>query len=535
MELMSHQKQVLARIEREGPRGLAVFMATGTGKTATMVRTCCLWYEQGRVDACLVIAPNGVHRQWVMEEVPKWVTAGVKYAAYDGKKMTTLPAHNPGVLDFVAVNVDTFSTKDKWQKFVKWCMSRDVMLVVDECTSIKTPTAQRTKNIMKLQQWCAFKYVLTGTPLTSGPYDVYNPVTLVRGNYFGCSYKMFQMRYGMWATQNINGRAIQVQINAKTWRAIKACPTYEAANSLFNVTLDTYDMIQHQTEFVSPYRRTDELIDRLKPCSVFINLEDCVDMPEKVYIQRRLEMGAQQKSAYFSMQDELIAGIPNGNIIEDIKMMMDVAESPNKVSAYMKLRQITSGYLAVNYSMDEEGEQHDWHLDECEKVHARFFKEQPKIEQLKVDMESILGSPDTSRNQVIICCNFTAEANQVYDYVVNKWGYSAVLKTGTSTVGTMDDFKAGAVQVLIANIKCVSEGFNLQERCNHMIFFSNTWSLKDRLQVEARIYRIGQRHKCMYIDYIHPNTIDEHVLNIMDAKKEVFNSAQKCAGGLQWV
>lgn len=532
-ELMQHQKMVVQRILQEGTKGLAVFMATGTGKTATMVRTACAWFDAGKIDALLVIAPNGVHRQWVNEEVPKWMVPGVRYAVYDGKKVSQLPTKVEGILDIVSVNIDTFSTKDKWRKFVSFVTKREVMLVIDECTSIKTPSAQRTKNVMKLGPLCEYKYVLTGTPLTSGPYDVYNPVNLVRHNYFGVSYKMFQLRYGLWATQNINGRSIQVQINAKTWKAIKACPTYEAANALFNVTLDTYDLIQHQEQYTSPYRRVDELIQMLKPCSVFINLEDCVDMPERVYVQRNLSMGAQQRTAYKSMEDELVAGIPNGNLVEDIRFMMDVAEAPNRASAYMKLRQITSGYLAINYSMDEEGDQHDWHLDECEKVHARFFNEQPKLEQLKVDIASILGEPNASRDKIIICCNFTAEAKAAYEHVT-KWGYSAVLKTGTQCIGSMEDFKNGDAQLLIANIKCIAEGFNLQERCNHMIFLSNTWSLKDRMQVEARIYRIGQKHKCMYIDYVYKGTIDEHVLVNMEAKREVFNKAQKEASGFNW-
>lgn len=524
-ELMRHQEAVIDRLRSEGTRNLAVFMATGTGKTATMLRAASMYHAEGRIDALLVIAPNGVHRQWINEEAPKWVT--VPYKAYDGKKLRDMPEVG-GELAIVSVNIDTFSTKDKWRKFIYFCKNNEVMLVIDEATSIKSPNAQRTKNVMRLRDYCTYRYTLTGTPLTSGPYDVYNPVSLVRGHhYFGCTYKMFQMRYGMWATQNINGRAIQVQITRKTWQAIKACPTYEAANALFNVTLDTYDIIQHQDEFNGPYRRIDELIDRLKPCSVFINLEDCVDMPDRVYVQRRLEMGRQQAQAYKSMENELIAGIPNGDIVEDIRMMMDVAEAPNRASAYMKMRQITSGYLAINYSMDEEGEQHDWHLDECEKVHASFFKEQPKLEQLEIDLEGIEG-------QVIICCNFTKEAENVFDSVID-WGYKAVLKTGTLTYGTIEDFKAGDAKVLVANIKCIAEGFNLQERCSHMIFYSNTWSLKDRLQVEARIYRIGQRHKCMYIDYIHPGTVDEHVLQVMSAKRDVFRRAQDAAADFNWV
>ena len=131
-ELMQHQKMVIQRILQENTKGLAVFMATGTGKTATMVRTACAWFDAGKIDALLVIAPNGVHRQWVNEEVPKWMVHGIRYAAYDGKKVSQLPPKVDGILDIVSVNIDTFSTKDKWRKFVSFVTKREVMLVIDD-------------------------------------------------------------------------------------------------------------------------------------------------------------------------------------------------------------------------------------------------------------------------------------------------------------------------------------------------------------------------------------------------------------------
>ena len=74
---------------------------------------------------------------------------------------------------------------------------------------------------------------------------------------------------------------------------------------------------------------------------------------------------------------------------------------------------------------------------------------------------------------------------------------------------------------MVANIRVISMGFNLQERCNHMIFYSNTFSLEDRIQVEARIYRAGQKHPCIYLDYVMKDTIDMKVYASLKQKKQL--------------
>lgn len=84
----------------------------------------------------------------------------------------------------------------------------------------------------------------------------------------------------------------------------------------------------------------------------------------------------------------------------------------------------------------------------------------------------------------------------------------------------MDEFKEGKYKILLANIRCISMGFNLQT-CHNMIFYSNTFSLEDRLQTEGRIWRTGQTNKCVYIDYIMNSSIDEKVYETLRAKKEL--------------
>ena len=64
-------------------------------------------------------------------------------------------------------------------------------------------------------------------------------------------------------------------------------------------------------------------------------------------------------------------------------------------------------------------------------------------------------------------------------------------------------------------------GFNLQDLCHYMILYSNTFSLEDRIQVEARIYRTGQKQKCVYIDYVMSDTIDMKVYAALKQKKQL--------------
>lgn len=52
-------------------------------------------------------------------------------------------------------------------------LSNEVMLVVDESTRIKTPSAKRTKLITKFGKNVKYRRILTGTPITKNVTDVY--------------------------------------------------------------------------------------------------------------------------------------------------------------------------------------------------------------------------------------------------------------------------------------------------------------------------------------------------------------------------
>ena len=64
-------------------------------------------------------------------------------------------------------------------------------------------------------------------------------------------------------------------------------------------------------------------------------------------------------------------------------------------------------------------------------------------------------------------------------------------------------------------------GFNLQAVAHHILFYSNSYSFEDRRQTEGRIYRANQNEKCIFIDYVMEDTVDEDILKAQADKKSM--------------
>ena len=235
---------------------------------------------------------------------------------------------------------------------------------------------------------------------------------------------------------------------------------------------------------------------------MFVKIEDCIDMPERVYNRKLLDMSAEQARVYHELETYFITTYKDEKV-----------EAKSKLTAYIRLQQIASGFVSSEQCPESE-------LEDPPPNKITWFDDTPKIDQLLVDVEETVGSTDNPTGQVIVVCHFSAEAERIFDSLTEA-GYNCCLQTGWKKVGTIEGFKNGKYSVMVANIRVISMGFNLQERCHHMIFYSNTFSLEDRIQVEARIYRAGQKHPCIYLDYVMKDTIDMKVYAALKQKKQL--------------
>jgi SNF2 family DNA or RNA helicase len=92
--------------------------------------------------------------------------------------------------------------------------------------------------------------------------------------------------------------------------------------------------------------------------------------------------------------------------------------------------------------------------------------------------------------------------------------------TGWKCVGSVDAFKAGKYEVLVANAATIAHGYNLQNSCS-ILFYSNSFSLEKRLQIEGRIFRLGQKQPCLYTDYVYEDSIDEKIYAVLKMKRDL--------------
>lgn len=508
-ELYSHQQEAFDRFKDKSE--ICLFFEMGCGKSATILIIAAEKFKNKEIDGLLIVAPNDVHKQWADEQIPAWLDCEYQCQCLfgrGGQKVAYAFDSNDESLQIVCVNIDTFSTPNKWKDIVDWGLSRKLMIVLDEATVIKNPSAMRTqrllyefndvvrrrKTVISSIPKTAARAVLTGTPVTNGPMDLWAIMEFIRPNFFNRNYYSFQAHFGMFTSINVNGRNIAVALTEETWTAVKGINDYREANYLFGVSLDTFNVIHSQDNYQGPFKNVDELKKLLEPVSMFKKLVDCVDMPEQQYIKRSLRMSDEQRMCYNDMVSDFIAQYDNY-----------MSTALNKITAMIRLQQISSGFIYgqdITYNED---------MDILPSEVRWIGKSNPKLDALYNDIAE-LDKP------LIIVTHFSAEAGRIYDDLKDK--YSCCLMTGWKRVGTIEEFKEGKYQIMIANSTVISKGFNLQN-ANKILFYSNTFSLETRLQTEGRIFRIGQKNICTYIDYAFIDTVDERIIAALRLKRNL--------------
>jgi len=332
-----HQQEALDKYKNADD--IALFFEMGCGKSFTTLAIAQAKYQAGQIKGLLVVAPNDVHRQWYDELVygvdkdhdgVMWQEMTIDFQAQcvggRGGQPELYPFERDDIFKFVSVNVDTFSQPHKWEDIVYWANNDNYMIAIDEATVIKNPdskrsqrllyefnnTVKRGKRIISSIKKHPVRAVLTGTPVTNGPMDLWSIMEFVHPNYFGRNYYSFRAYYGMFTKLTVetsygSSRDVDVLLTEKTWQGIHNCNDYTEASCLFGCSEDTYMTIKHQDHYVGPYKHADELKKLLEPVATFKKLTDCVDMPSVQYIERKVGMNPAQQAAYNSMKKDLLA------------------------------------------------------------------------------------------------------------------------------------------------------------------------------------------------------------------------------------
>ena len=169
----------------------AYFMEMGTGKSKVLIDNIAMLYDSGKINAAVIIAPKGVYRNWERLEIPAhlpdhietrvttWVAPSSRRKE-DTKNLKKLSESFDG-LDIFLMNVEALAHKPAVDFLQKYLLGTLSLLCIDESTTIKSPSAQRTKNILKICKGASYRRILTGSPVTKNPMDyIHNVLFLTK-------------------------------------------------------------------------------------------------------------------------------------------------------------------------------------------------------------------------------------------------------------------------------------------------------------------------------------------------------------------
>jgi SNF2 family DNA or RNA helicase len=434
----------------------AYFMEMGTGKTKVLIDNLAMLYDKGKVNGALIIAPKGVVGTWYNQEIPTHLPTHIEnvttlWQANITKKQKESLDELLKVgeeLHILIMNVEAFSTTKGVEFATKFLNSHRPLIAIDESTTIKNPKAKRTKNIIDLSHLATYRRVMTGSPVTKNPLDLFTQCYFLDPYLLGHeSYYSFRMRYAIMKTANISGRQIQL---------------------------------------VSGFKNLGELSEKLKPFSYRVLKEDCLDLPDKIYMKRNITLTPDQLKLYDQMRKEALATL-NGKTTTTV----------NALTQLMRLQQITCGHFTADDGSTQSIKNN-------------------RIGELMDVLEETEG-------KAIIWAHYQYDITTIIKEVVKVHGPGSIVDYYGLTP---QDERQSNIKKFQSDPKCrfivgtpATGGYGITlTAANTVIYYSNGYDLEKRLQSEDRAHRIGQSKSVTYVDLMCDSTVDEKIVKSLRKK-----------------
>ena len=434
----------------------AYFMEMGTGKTKVLIDNMAMLYDKGKIDGALIIAPKGVIGTWHNQELPAHLPNHIENVTVlwqanitkgQSRKLGTL-FKTGEELHILIMNIEAFSTVKGSQFAQKFMLSHKTLMVIDESTTIKNPKAKRTKNILQLADRAQYRRILTGSPVTKNPLDLFTQCYFLDPYHLDHqSYYSFRTRYAIMKTAHIAGRSIQL---------------------------------------VAGFKHLAELSEKLKPFSYRVLKEDCLDLPDKIYMKRVISLTDEQQKVYKQMKEEALA-ILNEKTVTTV----------NALTQLMRLQQITCGHFVADDGTTQE----------------------IKNNRLKELMDIL----DEVEGKAIIWVHWQKDVQIIKKALIKEYGPGSVvdyygLTPQDQRQKNRDAFQNDSkVRYFVGTAQTGGYGITLTA-ANTVIYYSNGYDLEKRIQSEDRAHRIGQKKSVTYVDILAEETVDEKIVKSLRKK-----------------
>lgn len=464
-----HQQDEWDRHRDDDARALLWQMRTG--KTKSTLDLACYRHKKGDITGVLVIAPNGVHCNWIRRQLPQHMWETVPYIAHAWQASE---AHKPEhaaslervlscrgeALAVLAVNSESI-IHDKPAKIIARFLRRHqgkCMLVVDESHDFRSPGSKRTKRARSLKKYCKVRRILTGTAVSNSPLAAYSQFELLENHALGFeNFADFEGHY-----------AYYVQERTKGGRS--------------------YERLDH-------YRNLDDLQGRMARWASVVLREDVDDMPDLVMDERTVVLPEAQMKAYRTLLKEMILELEDGGEVEAI----------DGGARLVKLQQMLGGFV-----VDVDGQVRELVSDD----------ENPRL-------QAMLDEVRSSDGKAIVWCKYREDLRRVVRALAAEGircvEYHGAVHSQAKRQQAIDDFNNDpSVRVFVGQPKAGGQGLDLSA-ADLILWYSHTFDLIERDQANERATQIGGKTVTIK-DFVTPGTVDEYILANLGEKRSVSES-----------
>lgn len=458
-------------LRREGE----IFVSGNSGKTKVMLDNIGTLYDSEHITGAIILAPKGVYMNWSEKEIPTHMSDDIekeilvwKASDSDGKKRAIakrIQNWNGKSLQLLVYNIESLISEKGMvllSDFIKRHRGK-VLALVDESTCIKNHKAKRTKAAISVGKKCLARRIATGSPVTNSPLDLYSQCAFLDKNLLGFgSFYSFRNTYAnIEKVQNRQGQSY---------------------------------------EKILSYKNLDQLSKRLDEFSFRITKKECLDLPDKIYVTRDVDLTPEQVKLYKEMSEYQFAMLEKEGQIHEMSAQIVLTK-------LLRLHQLLCG---------------------------TFVSDEGEIQTIPNNrigaLQEIL---DETSGKVIIWATYRNDIFQIARMLQENYGPDSFVTyfgdtspdERTEAIRKFQD-EDSPVQFFLGNVQTAGRGITLTA-ASTVVYYSNNFSLELRQQSEDRAHRLGQKNKVTYIDLVVRHSLDEKIIKSLIEKRNIANEILK--------
>lgn len=481
----------------------ALFLEQRTGKSKLTIDTAAYNYELGRIDGLLIVAPPGVHAQWIIDEIPLHLPVRIPWVAHiwrTGKAPKQAERDieilvNCNALAIMAINTQALITPAGKKAVLKFLKGRKVLFAFDESDDIRTPSNKTTRTAIKLGEKAVMRRILAGVPAPEGPMDYYSQFAFLHRKILNLkNFLAFKLMFGEWE--------FRVRDGYKRVNPEEAIGQGRLRPGIFMMAKKDAQGHKIYKNLDLLHQLTDRRISRVTQKEAFPHL------PEKQYKRVYVDLDPEQIRLYNELSEDFEAEL-DGRVLTARLL----------ITRMIRFQQVICGYLPMPAKELEESDEFNWFGDDLDIV--RGPKEIVPIPGCNQRMEA-LDAVLTHRGggPAIIWARFAPDIDLLMGTYAEATRYD-----GTVDHEERDEIKAdfvrGKIPLLIGNQKAGGRGLSLKG-AETVVYWSNYYGLLPRAQSEERPIHAELKRPVQYVDIVARNTMEERLVDSLQHKRNVF-------------